>query len=101
MLGLKRYYTLQRYGSASALGLLVALSLVRELGPVVSALLFAGRAGTSLTAELGLMKAGEPLSALEMMAIDPVRRLLAPRLRAGVPVFALFAVVFIADCILW
>ena len=61
------------------LGLLVALSLVRELGPVVTALLFAGRAGTSLTAEIGLMRAGEQLSAMEMMAVDPVRRILAPR----------------------
>jgi phospholipid/cholesterol/gamma-HCH transport system permease protein len=71
VLSLQGYYTLQRYGSAEALGLLVALSLVRELGPVVSALLFAGRAGTSLTAEIGLMKAGEQLSAMEMMAVDP------------------------------
>jgi phospholipid/cholesterol/gamma-HCH transport system permease protein len=73
VLGLQGYYTLQRYGSSEALGLLVALSLVRELGPVVTALLFAGRAGTSLTAEIGLMKAGEQLSAMEMMAVDPVR----------------------------
>jgi len=80
VLGLQGYYTLQRYGSAEALGLLVALSLVRELGPVVTALLFAGRAGTALTAEIGLMKAGEQLSAMEMMAVDPVRRILAPRL---------------------
>ena len=76
VLALQGYNTLQRFGSASALGLLVALSLVRELGPVVSALLFTGRAGTSLTAEIGLMKAGEQLSAMEMMAIDPVRRCL-------------------------
>ncbi|MFM2060257.1 MAG: hypothetical protein RLY71_4642, partial [Pseudomonadota bacterium] len=74
VLALQGYYTLQRYGSAEALGLLVALSLVRELGPVVTALLFAGRAGTSLTAEIGLMKAGEQLSAMEMMAVDPLRR---------------------------
>ena len=79
VLALQGYYTLQRYGSAEALGLLVALSLVRELGPVVTALLFAGRAGTSLTAEIGLMKAGEQLSAMEMMAVDPVKRILAPR----------------------
>ena len=65
VLGLQGYYTLNRYGSSEALGLLVALSLVRELGPVVTALLFAGRAGTSLTAEIGLMKAGEQLSAME------------------------------------
>ena len=84
VLGLQGYYTLQRYGSAEALGLLVALSLLRELGPVVTALLFAGRAGTALTAEIGLMKAGEQLSAMEMMAVDPVKRILAPRFWAGV-----------------
>ena len=84
VLGLQGYYTLQRYGSSEALGLLVTLSLVRELGPVVTALLFAGRAGTSLTAEIGLMKAGEQLSAMEMMAVDPVQRILAPRFWAGV-----------------
>jgi phospholipid/cholesterol/gamma-HCH transport system permease protein len=96
VLGLQGYYTLQRYGSSEALGLLVALSLVRELGPVVTALLFAGRAGTSLTAEIGLMKAGEQLSAMEMMAVDPVRRLLAPRFWAGVIAMPLLAAVFSA-----
>ena len=96
VLGLQGYYTLQRYGSAEALGLLVALSLVRELGPVVSALLFAGRAGTSLTAEIGLMRAGEQLSAMEMMAVDPVRRILAPRFWAGVFTLPLLAAVFSA-----
>ena len=100
VLGLQGYYTLQRYGSASALGLLVALSLVRELGPVVSALLFAGRAGTSLTAEIGLMKAGEQLSAMEMMAIDPVQRILAPRFWGGVLVMPILAAVFSAVGIL-
>jgi phospholipid/cholesterol/gamma-HCH transport system permease protein len=70
VLALQGYNTLQRFGSASALGLLVTLSLVRELGPVISALLFTGRAGTSLTAEIGLMKAGEQLSAMDMMAVD-------------------------------
>lgn len=94
--GLQGYYTLQRYGSAEALGLLVTLSLVRELGPVVSALLFAGRAGTSLTAEIGLMKAGEQISVLEMMAVDPIRRVLAPRFWAGVIVMPLLAAVFSA-----
>jgi phospholipid/cholesterol/gamma-HCH transport system permease protein len=83
VLGLQGYYTLQRYGSSEALGLLVALSLVRELGPVVTALLFAGRAGTALTAEIGLMKSGEQLAAMEMMAVDPVLRVLAPRFRGG------------------
>ena len=96
VLSLQGYYTLQRYGSSEALGLLVALSLVRELGPVVSALLFAGRAGTSLTAEIGLMKAGEQLSAMDMMAIDPVRRILAPRFWGGVITMPLLAAVFSA-----
>jgi phospholipid/cholesterol/gamma-HCH transport system permease protein len=96
VLGLQGYYTLQRYGSSEALGLLVALSLVRELGPVVTGLLFAGRAGTSLTAEIGLMKAGEQLSAMEMMAIDPVHRILAPRFWAGIIAMPLLAAVFSA-----
>jgi phospholipid/cholesterol/gamma-HCH transport system permease protein len=96
VLGLQGYYTLQRYGSSEALGLLVALSLVRELGPVVTALLFAGRAGTALTAEIGLMKAGEQLSAMEMMAVDPVRRVLAPRFWAGLIAMPLLAAVFSA-----
>jgi phospholipid/cholesterol/gamma-HCH transport system permease protein len=87
---------LQRYGSAEALGLLVTLTLVRELGPVVTALLFAGRAGTSLTAEIGLMKAGEQISVLEMMAVDPVQRILAPRFWAGVIVMPMLAAVFSA-----
>ncbi|GAB3504215.1 lipid asymmetry maintenance ABC transporter permease subunit MlaE [Curvibacter fontanus] len=100
VLGLQGYYTLQRYGSSEALGLLVALSLVRELGPVVAALLFAGRAGTSLTAEIGLMKAGEQLSAMEMMAVDPVRRILAPRFWGGVITMPLLAAVFSAVGIL-
>ena len=94
--GLQGYYTLQRYGSSEALGLLVALSLVRELGPVVTALLFAGRAGTSLTAEIGLMKAGEQISVMEMMAVDPVLRVLAPRFWAGVITMPLLAAVFSA-----
>ena len=100
VLGLQGYYTLQRYGSTEALGLLVALSLVRELGPVISALLFAGRAGTSLTAEIGLMKAGEQLSAMEMMAVDPVLRILAPRFWAGVVALPVLAAVFSAVGIL-
>ncbi len=96
VLSLQGYYTLQRYGATEALGLLVALSLMRELGPVVTALLFAGRAGTSLTAEIGLMKAGEQLSAMEMMAVDPVRRVLAPRFVAGAIAMPLLAAVFSA-----
>src|ERR1035437_1691941 len=94
--GLQGYYTLQRYGSSSALGLLVTLTLVRELGPVVTALLFAGRAGTSLTAEIGLMKAGEQISVMEMMAVDPVQRILAPRFWAGIITMPLLAAVFSA-----
>ena len=94
VLGLQGYYTLNRYGSEEALGLLVALSLTRELGPVVTALLFAGRAGTSLTAEIGLMKAGEQLAAMEVMAVDPVRRVLAPRFWGGVIAMPILAAVF-------
>jgi phospholipid/cholesterol/gamma-HCH transport system permease protein len=100
VLALQGYYTLQRYGSAEAVGLLVALSLVRELGPVVTALLFAGRAGTSLTAEIGLMKAGEQLAAMEMMAVDPIKRVLAPRFWAGVLAMPMLAAVFSAVGIL-
>jgi phospholipid/cholesterol/gamma-HCH transport system permease protein len=96
VLGLQGYYTLQRYGSAEALGLLVALTLVRELGPVVAALLYAGRAGASLTAEIGLMRAGEQLTALEMMAVDPVQRILAPRFWGGIIALPLLAAVFSA-----
>jgi phospholipid/cholesterol/gamma-HCH transport system permease protein len=96
VLGLQGYYTLNRYGSEQALGLLVALSLVRELGPVVTALLFAGRAGTSLTAEIGLMKAGEQLTAMEMMAVDPLRVIVAPRLWAGIIAMPVLAAIFSA-----
>ncbi len=96
VLGLQGYYTLNKYGSEQALGLLVALSLTRELGPVVTALLFAGRAGTSLTAEIGLMKAGEQLSAMEMMAVNPVERVLAPRFWAGVIAMPILATIFSA-----
>ena len=100
VLALQGYNILQRYGSAEAVGMMVALSLLRELGPVVTALLFAGRAGTSLTAEIGLMKAGEQLSAMEMMAIDPMRRIVAPRFWAGVIVVPLLTAVFNAVGIL-
>jgi phospholipid/cholesterol/gamma-HCH transport system permease protein len=96
VLGLQGYYTLNRYGSEQALGLLVALSLTRELGPVVTALLFAGRAGTSLTAEIGLMKADEQLVAMEMMAVDPLQRVIAPRFWAGVIAMPLLATIFSA-----
>lgn len=94
VLGLQGYYTLNRYGSEEALGLLVALSLTRELGPVITALLFAGRAGTSLTAEIGLMKAGEQLSAMEVMAVDPIRRVLVPRFWGGIIAMPVLAAVF-------
>lgn len=100
VLGLQGYYTLNKYGSEQALGLLVALSLVRELGPVVTALLFAGRAGTSLTAEIGLMKAGEQLSAMEMMAVNPLQRVIAPRFWAGVIAMPILAAIFSAVGIL-
>ncbi len=100
VLGLQGYYTLNRYGSEEALGLLVALSLVRELGPVVTALLFAGRAGTSLTAEIGLMKAGEQLAAMEVMAVDPIRRILVPRFWGGLIAMPILAAVFSAVGIL-
>ena len=96
VLALQGYNVLQLYGSESSLGLMVTLSLVRELGPVVCALLFAGRAGTSLTAEIGLMRAGEQLSAMEMMAVDPVQRILAPRFWGGVIAMPLLAAVFSA-----
>jgi phospholipid/cholesterol/gamma-HCH transport system permease protein len=96
VLGLQGYQTLQTYGSESALGVLVALSLVRELGPVVAALLFASRAGSAMTAEIGLMKATEQLSAMEMMAVDPIARVVAPRFWAGVISMPLLAAMFSA-----
>ena len=94
VLALQDYNTLQKYGSSEAIGVLVALSLVRELGPVVTALLFAGRAGTAITAEIGLMKATEQLSAMEMMAVSPVARVVAPRFWAGVFSMPLLASMF-------
>jgi phospholipid/cholesterol/gamma-HCH transport system permease protein len=94
VLALQSYYALATYGASESLGLLVNLSLVRELGPVVTALLFAGRAGTSLTAEIGLMKAGEQLAAMEMMAIDPKSRVLAPRFLGGLLAMPVLAVLF-------
>ncbi len=94
VLGLQGYYVLVRYGSEQALGILVALALTRELGPVVTALLFAGRAGTSLTAEIGLMKAGEQLTAMEMMAVNPVKRILAPRFWGGVISMPILSILF-------
>jgi phospholipid/cholesterol/gamma-HCH transport system permease protein len=96
VLGLQGYYTLNKYGSEEALGELVALSLARELGPVLTALLFAGRAGTSLTAEIGLMKAGEQLAAMEMMAVNPLQRVIGPRFWAGVISMPILAAIFSA-----
>ena len=96
VLGLQGYDTLQRYGSSEALGVLVALSLVRELGPVISALLFASRAGSAITAEIGLMKTTEQLSAMEMMAVNPIARVVAPRFWAGVMSMPLLAAMFSA-----
>ena len=100
VLALQMYYALVTYGAAESLGLLVNLSLMRELGPVVTALLFAGRAGTSLTAEIGLMKAGEQLAAMEMMAVDPVQPHAGAALLAGIVSMPLLAVLFSAVGIL-
>ncbi|MCG8426862.1 MAG: lipid asymmetry maintenance ABC transporter permease subunit MlaE [Chromatiales bacterium] len=96
VLGLQGYYILSQFGAEQTLGVMVAASLVRELGPVVTALLFAGRAGSALTAEIGLMKATEQLSGLEMMAVNPVRRVLTPRFFAGVISMPLLAALFSA-----
>ncbi len=96
VLGLQGYTTLVDFGAEQSLGTVVALTLVRELGPVVTALLFAGRAGSALTAELGLMKATEQLSGMEMMAVDPLKRVLAPRFLAGIISMPLLAAIFSA-----
>ncbi len=96
VLGLQGYETLQKYGAEETMGVLVALSLVRELGPVVTGLLFASRAGSAITAEIGLMKATEQLKAMDMMAIDPVARVVAPRFWAGVVSLPLLAMMFSA-----
>ena len=96
VLGLQGYETLKRYGSESALGSLVALSLVRELGPVLAALLFASRAGSAMTAEIGLMKATEQIAAMELMAVNPIARVVAPRFWAGVISMPLLAALFSA-----
>lgn len=96
VLGLQGFETLQQYGAEETMGVLVALSLVRELGPVVTGLLFASRAGSAITAEIGLMKATEQLKAMDMMAIDPVARVVAPRFWAGVISMPLLAALFSA-----
>lgn len=97
VLGLQGYDLLQRFGSESALGVAAALGLIKELGPVVTALLFAGRAGTALTSEIGLMRATDQLAAMEMMAVDPVRRVVAPRFLGGVIAMPLLTAIF--NCI--
>ena len=96
VLGLQGYNTLSKFRAQDSLGLLVALSLVRELGPVVTALLFAGRAGSALTAEIGLMKATEQLAGMEMMAVNPIVRVIAPRFLAGLIAMPLLAALFSA-----
>jgi len=96
VLGLQGYNTLVDFGAEESLGVMVALSLVRELGPVVTALLFAGRAGSALTAEIGLMKATEQLSGMEMMAVDPIKRVIVPRFVAGMISMPLLAAIFSA-----
>ena len=94
VLALQGYDVLQRYGASESLGVMVALSLLRELGPVVAGLLFASRAGSAITAEIGLMKATEQLSAMEMMAVDPLARVVAPRFWGGVLSMPLLAALF-------
>ena len=100
VMGLQFYTALARFGATSALGGLVALSLLRELSPVVTALLYAGRAGTSLASELGLMRATEQFKAMEVMAVDPVERVVAPRFLAGVLSVPLLTALFSAVGIL-
>jgi phospholipid/cholesterol/gamma-HCH transport system permease protein len=100
VLGLQGYNTLVKFGAEKSIGILVALSLVRELGPVITALLFAGRAGSALTAEIGLMKATEQISSMEMMAVDPIRRLMTPRFIAGFLSMPILALIFNAMGIL-
>ena len=96
VLGLQGYLVLTTFSAEASLGMMVALSLLRELGPVVTALLFAGRAGAALTAEIGLMKATEQISSLEMMAVDPLRRVVAPRFWAGLISMPLLSLIFVA-----
>jgi phospholipid/cholesterol/gamma-HCH transport system permease protein len=99
VLALQGYHTLSKFGASQELGPLVALSVVRELGPVVTAILFAGRAGSAVTAEIGLMKATEQLSSMEMMAVDPVRRVISPRFWGGFISMPLLTIIFNAMAI--
>lgn len=100
VLGLQGYFILTTFSAEASLGMLVALSLLRELGPVVTGLLFAGRAGSALTAEIGLMKATEQLSSMEMMAVDPLRRIISPRFWAGFFCMPFLSAIFVAVGIL-
>ena len=99
VVGLQGYTTLEKFGTTSALGQLLALSITRELGPVITALLFAGRAGSALTAEIGLMKTTEQLSSMEMMAVDPLHRIISPRFWGGVISMPILATIFSAIAI--
>lgn len=96
VMALQSYYALVDFGAEDSVGVMVALSLLRELGPVITALLFAGRAGSALTAEIGLMKATEQLSGMEMMAVNPMKRVIAPRFVAGIISMPLLATIFSA-----
>lgn len=96
VVGLQGYHTLEKFGASSQLGQLLALSIARELGPVISALLFAGRAGSALTAEIGLMKATEQLASMDMMGVDPLGRVIYPRFLAGMISLPLLALIFSA-----
>ena len=100
VLGLQGYTILVKFGAEQALGQMIALSLVRELGPVMTALLFAGRAGSALTAEIGLMKATEQLSSMEMMGVDPLKRIIAPRFWAGQISMPILALIFNAVAVI-
>ncbi len=99
VIGLQGYNTLQKFGASSQLGQLLALSITRELGPVISALLFAGRAGSALTAEIGLMKATEQLASMDMMGVDPLERVIYPRFLAGLIALPILALIFSAVAI--
>lgn len=96
VMALQMYNIMQRFGASNVVGMVTAFALLRELGPALTAILFAGRAGTSLTAEIGLMKSNDELTAMEMMAVDPVREVLAPRFWGGVVAVPLLAAIFIA-----
>lgn len=99
VVGLQGYHTLEKFGAESQLGQLLALSISRELGPVMSALLFAGRAGSAVTAEIGLMKATEQLASMEMMGVDPLGRIIYPRLLAGICTLPILSIIFSAVAI--